>query len=58
MELNKKKFAGAILMDLSNAFDCLNRELLIAQLNAYGLDRSALEFIYCLSFSQETACKG
>ena len=44
--LDNKKFAGAILMDLSKAFDCLNHELLIAKLDAYGLGRSALEFIY------------
>ena len=44
--LDNKKFAGAILMDLSKAFDCLNRELLIAKLDAYGLGRSALDFIY------------
>ena len=36
--------AGAILMELLKAFDCLNRELLIAKLNAYGFSRSALLF--------------
>ena len=46
MGLDNKKFAGAILMDLSKAFDCLNHELLIAKLDACGLGRSALEFIY------------
>ena len=34
--------AGAIMMDLSKAFDTLNHELLIAKLEAYGFDKSAL----------------
>ena len=38
--------AGAVLTDLLKAFDCLNHELLIANLNAYGLSRSALLFIH------------
>ena len=38
--LDKKGFAGAVLMDLSKAFDCMNHELLIAKLNAYGFKRT------------------
>ena len=31
---------------LTKAFDCLNRELLIAKLSAYGFSRLALKLIY------------
>ena len=36
---------GAILMDLSKAFDCLPHDLLIAKLDAYGFDKEALRLI-------------
>ena len=44
--LDNKKYVGAVLTDLSKAFDCLNHELLIAKLNAYGFEVSALNHIY------------
>ena len=44
--LDLKYSAGAVLTDLSKAFDCLNHELLIAKLDAYGFGQSALNFIY------------
>ena len=44
--LDEKKCAGAMLTDLSKAFDCLSHELLIAKLGAYGFDKPALKFIY------------
>ena len=37
---------GAVLTDLSKAFDCLDHELLIAKLSAYGFNRSALLFLH------------
>ena len=40
----KHKF-GALLTDLSKAFDCLNHELLIAKLDAYGFNNATLNLI-------------
>ena len=44
--LDKKKVAGALLTDLSKAFDCLHHDLLIAKLEAYGFGHSSLILIY------------
>ena len=44
--LDNKKHAGAILTDLLKAFDCINHELLIAKLDAYGFDKNALKCIH------------
>ncbi len=43
--LDKSGIAGALLTDLSKAFDCLNHELLIAKMEAYGFDRKSLLLI-------------
>ena len=40
--IDSKGFAGAVLMDLSKAFDTLNHELLIAKLHAYGFGKESL----------------
>ena len=43
--LDKKGYGGAVLMDLSKAFDTLNHDLLIAKLHAYGFSKESLRLI-------------
>ena len=44
-ELDSRGFIGTILMDLSKAYDCLPHDLLIAKLEAYGLDNDNLNLL-------------
>ena len=44
--LDNNSEAGAILTDLSKAFDCINHELLIAKLKVYGFEHDSLAYIY------------
>ena len=43
--LDSNKVVAALLMDLSKALDCLPHDLLLAKLEAYGLDRNTLKLI-------------
>ena len=36
---------GGVFMDLSRAFDCIPHDLLIVELDSYGLDRNLLKYI-------------
>ena len=57
--IDRGKVLGALLADLSKAFDCLNYDLLIAKLNAYGFSWPALRLIhdYLLNRNQRTRIK-
>ena len=43
--LNQGGAYGALLTDLSKAFDCLPHELIIAKLHAYGVDMPSLKLV-------------
>ena len=44
--VDNSKMFGALLTDLSKAFDCLDPELLISKLNAYGFGLTALKLVH------------
>ena len=59
-QLDMNYVVGAILMDLSKAFDCVPHDLIIAKLDAYGFDMSSLKFIlsYLTNREQSTHING
>ena len=44
--IDQRTNAGALLTDLSKAFDCISHNLLIAKLEAYGVDTNSLYIIH------------
>ena len=45
LSLEEKGFGGAVLTNISKAFDTLNHDLLLAKLGAYGFNNAALRLI-------------
>ena len=43
---NSDRAFGALMTNLSKAFDCLSQELLIAKLDACSFDKKSLKLIY------------
>ena len=44
--VDRSKTFGALLTQLSKAFDCLDHELLMAKFNAFGLNLPALRLTH------------
>ena len=49
--LHKWGYAEIFLIDLSKVFNCVNHELLIAKLHAYGFSLESLKFVQSCSVS-------
>ena len=43
--LDNSEYVDTVLMDLSNAYDCIPHDLLITKLEACGLDETSLHFL-------------
>ena len=39
------KIVGTLLMDLSKAYNCINHNLMIVKLEAYGVDENSLRLL-------------
>ena len=46
LAVDKGKYFGALLTDLSKAFDCISQEFVLAKLHVYGFSLRALRLIH------------
>ena len=44
--LDNNYFVGAVMTDLSEAFDCIPYDLVIVKLEAYGSDNYIIRYVY------------
>ena len=56
-QLDKNGLAGAILMDLSKAYDTINYDLLIGKRHAYSFGKIALGLVYSYLKSSKQSVK-
>ena len=55
--LDHHSVIGAMLLDLSKAFDCLPHQLLIAKLKAYGFDDNSCSLMHSYLFNRKQRVK-
>ena len=60
LAVEKGKYFGALLTDLSKAFDCISQEFVLAKLHVYGFSLRALRLIhsYLTNRKQRTRLNG
>ena len=56
-ELDNSGFVGTVLMDLSNAYDCLPHDFLIGKFEAYGIGKSGLNLLLSYLSNQKQRTK-
>ena len=55
--LDKQHYIGALFMDLSKAFDCLQHGLIIAKLHAYGLELPVYNLLILICMEENSVLR-